>query len=105
MEHLRRVSSEEAVIVPAVSLIETDLVMKLRGYGDSERQTSWRALESEIPANKVIPNSVSSIYHAVELQKQGMDFLDSLVASLAKETGSIVITTDRRIEDVVETEW
>jgi len=34
-----------------------------------------------------------------------MDFLDSLVASLAKETGSIVITTDRRIEDVVETEW
>jgi predicted nucleic acid-binding protein len=105
VEHLRRVSSDDVVLVPAVLLIEADLVMKLRGYGDSERQTSWRALESEIPANKVVPSSVSSIYHAVELQKQGMDYFDSLVASLAIETGSAVITTDRRIKDVVETEW
>ena len=34
-----------------------------------------------------------------------MDYFDSLVASLAKETGSAVITTDRKIEDVVDTEW
>lgn len=103
--HLRRVSSEDAVVVPTVSLIETDLVMKLRGYNDSERQASWRALESEIPASKVIPSSASSIYGAVELQKQGMDYFDSLVASLAKETGSAVITTDKMIEGAVETEW
>ncbi len=105
VEHLKRVSAEEAVFVPTVALIETDLVMKLRGYGDSERQTSWRALEGQIPASKVIPSSASSIHHAVELQGRGMDYFDSLIASLAREMGSAVITTDRRIGDAVETEW
>ena len=105
VEHVRRVSSDDNVFVPTVSLVEADLVMKLRGYDGPERQTSWRALESEIPLDKVIPNSVASIYHAVELQEQGMDYFDSLVASLAKETSSTVITTDKRIAEAVETVW
>jgi predicted nucleic-acid-binding protein len=105
VENLLRVSSEDDVFVPTVSLVEADLVMKLRGYDGTERQTSWRALEGEIPANKVITNSVSSIYYAVGLQEQGMDYFDSLVASLARGTDSIVITTDRRIAEIVKTEW
>jgi predicted nucleic-acid-binding protein len=105
LEHLRRISSDAEVFVPAASLIETDLVLKVRGYSDSERETSWRALESQVPTDKVVPNSASSIQGAVELQKRGMDYFDSLVASLAKETDSAVITTDKRIEDAVEIEW
>jgi predicted nucleic acid-binding protein len=48
---------------------------------------------------------VSTVLAAVELQKDGMDYFDSLIASLAKETASVVITTDKKIGEVVEIEW
>jgi predicted nucleic acid-binding protein len=104
-EHLQRISSRDDVFVPVTSLIEADLLMKISGYSDSERHTSWGALESEIPNKKVLPNSTSSIQRALELQKKGIDYFDSLVASLARETGSAVITTDKRIGEIVDVEW
>jgi predicted nucleic acid-binding protein len=104
-EHISQVVSQDDVFVPMISLVEADLVMKMRGYEDSEREVSWRALESRIPKSKIIANSVSSLYSAVELQRQGMDYFDSLVSSIALETSSIVVTTDRAIEAVVQTEW
>ncbi len=104
-EHISRVTSHSDVFVPTVSLIEADLVMKIKGYEASEREVSWRALESKIPPSRIVTNTVSSIYSAVELQKEGMDYFDSLISSLARETNSVVITTDRTIEGVVQTEW
>ncbi len=104
-EHVGRVTSHSDVFVPTVSLIEADLVMKIKGYDASEREVSWRALESRIPPSRIVTNTVSSIYSAVELQKEGMDYFDSLISSLAKETNSVVITTDRAIEGTVQTEW
>ncbi len=104
-EHISRVTSHSDVFVPTISLIEADLVMKIKGYEASERELSWRALESRIPPSRIVTNTVSSIYSAVELQKEGMDYFDSLISSLARETNSIVITTDRTIEGTVQTEW
>lgn len=105
LEHLQKISGQNDIFVPVTSLIEADLLMKISGYSDSERDVSWGAIESEIPDKKVFPNSASSIRGALELQKSGIDYFDSLVASLAKETGSTVITTDKRIGDIVDTEW
>jgi predicted nucleic acid-binding protein len=104
-EHIAKVVSHADVFVPVLSLVEADLVMKMRGYEDSEREVSWRALEGRITGSKIIANSVSSLYSAIELQKQGMDYFDSLISSMALETGSIVLTTDKAIEAVVQTEW
>ncbi len=104
-EYIAQVVSHDDVFVPVISLVEADLVMKMRGYEDSERELSWRALESKIPKSKIIAQSVSSIYSAVELQRQGMDYFDSLISSIALETSSVVVTTDRAIEAVVQTEW
>jgi len=105
-EHLQRVSSQDDVFVPVSSLIETDFVLKVSGYSDSEREVSWNAIDSQVPSDKIISNSVSSIQQAIKLQEtEGLDYFDSLVASLAKETGSIVITTDKRIGSVTEVEW
>ncbi len=105
VEHISKITSDDDVFVPMTSLVEADLVMKVRGYNYSEREISWRALESRMPGSKIIPNSVLSIHSALELQRRGMDYFDSLVASLAEETSSIVITTDRAIGDAVKTEW
>ena len=105
VHHLERVSADDEVFVPVTTLLEADLVMKIRQYSESERETSWAALESAIPREKVVPNSVSSIRSAAGLQKAGMDYFDSLIASLAKESDSDVITTDASIKDVVKTEW
>jgi len=104
-EHIAQVVSHNDIFVPMISLVEADLVMKMRGYEDSEREVSWRALENRIPRSKIIAHSVSSIYSAVELQRQGMDYFDSLISSIALETSSVVVTTDRAIEAVVQTEW
>ncbi len=104
-EHMERISEDDNIFVPVTSLIEADLLMKLSGYSDSERDTSWGEIESKIPNKRVLQNSTSSIRRAVDLQKNGVDYFDSLVASLAKETGSTVITTDRRIVEIVDTEW
>lgn len=93
------------MFVPAVVLIETDLVMKVRGYDLAEREVSWRALEDKIPQSKIIVNSISSIFSAMELQRQGMEYFDSLISSLALETDSIVITTDKAIDRIARTEW
>ena len=104
-EHIAQVVSHNDIFVPMISLVEADLIMKMRGYEDSERELSWRALENRIPRSKIIAHSVSSIYSAVELQRQGMDYFDSLISSIALETSSVVVTTDRAIEAVVQTEW
>jgi predicted nucleic-acid-binding protein len=105
VEHIDKIASDDDTFVPMISLVEADLVMKIRRYNYSEREISWHALESRIPRVKIIPNSVTSIHSALELQRRGMDYFDSLVASLAEETSSIVITNDRAIGDVVRTEW
>jgi predicted nucleic-acid-binding protein len=105
VEHIGEVSSEDDVFVPDFSLMEADLVMKTRGYSASEREISWRALETKIPSPKVAAHSISSIYGALELQDEGMDYFDSLITSLARETDSSVITTDKAIAAVVKTEW
>ena len=104
-EHIARVSAETEVFVPASTLLETDLVMKVRGYSETERRTSWSALESVIPAEKLISNSPSSLRGAIIFQENGMDYFDALIASLAKENGSTVVTTDKRIAASVESEW
>jgi predicted nucleic-acid-binding protein len=103
--HLTKIASNEDVFVPNLALVEADLVMKIRGYSHSEREVSWRALESKIPRSKIIVHSVSSIYSAMRLQEQGMDYFDSLITSIAIETNSIVVTTDKEIGKAVETEW
>jgi len=105
IEHVAKVSSEDDVFVPDFSLMEADLVMKTRGYSDSEREASWRALETRIPSGKTASHSVSSIYAALDLQANGMDYFDSLITSLARETGSTVVTTDKAIAAAVKTEW
>ncbi len=105
VEHINSVASDADVFVPNLSVMEGDLVMKIRGYTHSEREISWRALESKIPSSKIVPNSISSVYSALKLQEEGMDYYDSLISSLARETNSVVITTDKDIEAVVETDW
>ncbi len=105
LEHINSIASGTNVFVPVATVIEADLVMKIRGYTYSERELSWRALESKIPSSKMLANSISSIYSALSLQQDGMDYFDSLISSLARETHSIVLTKDRSIEGAVEAEW
>ena len=105
-EHLDGIAghSADGTLVPTSSLIETDLLLKIMGYTESEREISWRAIEIKV-ANRIIANSVSSITGAVSLQKNGMDYFDSLITSLARETGSKVITTDKSIARIGQVEW
>jgi len=105
IRHLRTIDSKKDVFVPFVTILEADLVMKARGYTHDERRISWQALEHEIPTSKLVPNSVSSIRAALKLQEAGMDYFDSLVASLALELEAVVITNDQEIGRVVKTEW
>ncbi len=104
-EHIESISAANDVFVAASTLVETDLVMKISGYTEAERRTSWEALESAIPSGRLIPNSASSLRDAITLQESGMDYFDSLITSLARENGSTVVTTDKKIAASVDSEW
>ncbi len=105
IKYLNSVYEEKETFVPAISILETDLVMKARRYSYEERRISWQALDYKIPVNKIVTNSVSSIQAAISLQEKGMDYFDSLIGSLAMEHKATVMTTDRVIGSVVPTEW
>ncbi|MFH2111339.1 MAG: PIN domain-containing protein [Candidatus Bathyarchaeota archaeon] len=103
--HLEELREGGETRVPMVVLLEADLVMKTRGYSAEERRLTWRAFEGWISADKVVSNTVTSLRDAVALQDRGLDYFDSLIASLAIETGATVVTTDRALRDVVSTDW
>ncbi len=58
-----------------------------------------------VPSGKLIANSASSLRDAINLQENGMDYFDSLITSLARENGSTVVTTDKKIAASVDSEW
>ncbi len=105
MEHLDSVQEEGGTLVPAVAILEADLVMKSRNYRFEERRVSWHALEYKIPTSKILANSISSIRTALNLQEKGMDYFDSLISSLAIEHKATVVTTDHVIGRSVAAEW
>ncbi|MDG6926248.1 MAG: PIN domain-containing protein [Nitrososphaerota archaeon] len=105
-EYFEELNLEDSdIFIPNTSLIEADLLMKIRGYDFSEREVSWRALESRVPEAHLLTNSISSIYSALEFQEKGLDYFDSLITSLARETDSPIITTDKVIGTFVQAEW
>jgi len=105
VEHLNQLRESDETLVPGVVLLEADLVMKTRGYSAEERRLTWHALEGWVSAEKVVPNTASSMRGAVALQERGVDYFDSLIASLAIEAGATVVTTDKALSGVVSTDW
>lgn len=103
--HLNAVSSGTQTFVPAPVLIEFELEMKTHGFSEEERITVFEDLSPLIPNSKIIPQSVTSMIEALNLYTSGMSYFDSLVSSMAKEIGATIITKDRAIANVVETEW
>jgi len=105
VKHLEELGESGEARVPVTVLLEADLVMKASGYAAEERRLTWRALQGWITAGRVIPNTVTSLHNAVALQEHGLDYFDSLIASLALEVGATVVTTDNAMRDVVDTDW
>ncbi len=105
LERLEELESSKEPYVSTAALIETDIVMKLRRFTIPEREISWLAIGSVIPRERVIPNTATSLRLATALQDSGLDYFDSLIASVALENDASVITTDKEIAKHVETEW
>jgi predicted nucleic acid-binding protein len=105
VKHLEELGEGGEARVPVTVLLEADLVMKAGGYAAEERRLTWRALQGWIRGDRVIPNTITSLHNAVALQDHGLDYFDSLIASLALEAGATVVTTDKAMRDVVDTDW
>ena len=105
VKHLEELGESSEARVPVTVLLETDLVLKARGYSAEERRLTWRALQGWITSDRVVPNTITSLRDAISLQEKGLDYFDSLIASLAVEAGATVVTTDRAMRDVVGTDW
>ena len=104
-KYLSLVNDDQDTLVPAVSLVEFDLVMKGRNYTHDQRSDAFDWLSSFIPEGKIIPNSPSSLKIAVNLERNGLSYFDSLISAIAIEKDAIVLTTDEMISRVVQTEW
>lgn len=104
MAHLRALQAPEGSYVPTSILTEFDLVLRNRGYDESEVKETWTALAPLIGKN-VAPVTPSVHLTAADMRSKGLTYFDSLIAALAKETDAVVITRDPEIARHVRTEW
>lgn len=103
--YLDKLSKDPLVKVPVFTLLEFDLLTKVRGYTEEERVTTWLEVSSKIPSEKVAPLGPAVFARASGLQRQGLSYFDSLVSALALELRATVITDDKTIASVVSSEW
>ncbi len=96
---------DEDTFVPTTTLLEFDLVMKGRKYTSSQRSAAFSWLSHQVPETRLISNSPNSIMIALELQEMGLGYFDSMIAALANQTSSAVVTPDKMISQVVSTKW
>ncbi len=104
LSHLRSLQSDQAVFAPTSTLTEFDLVLRNSGYTESEVEDTWRALVPLV-GRKVLGTTPTAHMIAAKLRVGGLSYFDSLIAALAKETESVVVTRDVEISKRVQTEW
>ncbi len=104
MAHLNSFRSSEEVYVPTSTLTEFDLVLRNRGYDETEVRETWAALAPLI-GDKITAVTPSAHLSAAELRSRGLSYSDSLMAAHAKQIGAIVVTRDPKIARHVKTEW
>lgn len=103
--HLNDLTEDATVVIPGSTMIEFDLLMKIRNYADEERTTTWLEISPKIPSRKILSHTTVDLMKASELQKEGMTYFDSLITALALERKGVVITDDKAIASRVATEW
>jgi predicted nucleic acid-binding protein len=103
--HFESLAEDSETFLPTSSAFEFDLVLKGRGYTAGEREQTLEWLAHSVPRSKLISNSLSSLRGAAGLQEKGMGYFDSMIASLALETNSVVVTRDKEISQVAKTVW
>ncbi|MBI3859259.1 MAG: PIN domain-containing protein [Thaumarchaeota archaeon] len=105
LRHLESLSGDSETFLPVSCAFEFDLVLKGRSYTLKERENALEWLSYSVPDDKLSCNSLPSLRAAIRLQEKGMGYFDSMIASLALESGAVVVTKDREISEVVRTEW
>ncbi len=103
--YLDSLTEDPALVIPASTMIEFDLLMKVRKYTDNERATTWLEISSKIPGDKVLIHTPLDLAKASELKSQGMTYFDSLITALALEREGTVVTDDEAVASTVSTEW
>lgn len=103
--HLDSLTDDVTLFLPGSTMIEFDLLMKVRQYTDDERITTWLEISPKIPTRKILNHTPVELAKASELQSGGMTYFDSLITALALERNSSVITDDKVISARVPTEW
>lgn len=79
--------------------------MKGRNFTLNERREAFEWLGLMIPPERVLCNSMPSLRTALNLQKRGLGYFDSLIAAVAIEKDAHVVTTDKAVSRVAKTEW
>lgn len=103
--HLKSITTDPETFLPISAALEFDLVLKGRGYTNSEREVTLDWLVSSVPSEKLACNTLPSLSQATILQEKGMGYFDSVITALALSSRGTVITTDKEISKAVETDW
>jgi len=84
--------------ISEASLIELDLLMKVRGFTPIERAKTWRLLEKIIPPDALEPlTSRDYTVAAILADKYELDYFDSLIAAQCIVRKAKPLTTDERL--------
>ena len=93
VKHFQSVILSDDVHVPAVVLLECDLVLKGKGFSKEERSTIFEKLANIIPENKILPLVVDILKKAVDMEDE-KTYFDAFVAATALKYKADIISTD-----------
>ena len=103
MAYLNELKTSELTRVPTSSLVEFDLVMRNNDYTEDEISNTWGAVMPLVEGSYV-STTPSAHLVAASLRMKSLTYFDSLIAALAIETNSVVVTRDDAIARHVKTE-
>ncbi len=103
---LKVLRSEQELVVTDTSILEFELVLKARGRKDQEIKESLLALSeffssTDIKEEKTIDLDLLVLSSEIQ-SKNGLSFLDSLIAASALSLDSAVVGDDKAFDQVSE---
>ena len=107
LSYLSDVNTNRRWFIPSFALLEFDLVLKSRGYSESDRMEKYALLINDYPniEKKVIPITPRIIHETARIESlYGIDYFDAGMIATALILDKKIATVDKKIAKISEIE-
>ena len=107
LSYLSYVDNKSQWFIPSFALLEFDLVLKSRGYSESDRMEIYALLINDYPniEKKIIPITPRIIHETARIESlYDIDYFDAGMIATALTLDKKIATADKKIAKIAEIE-